>query len=394
MMKGQVKGMLSAVLSVACQADGLTQEVPEATMSPWPERIPGLCDISGAVVGGDDTLLLGTDEQDNTLYRLTLNRLTLNSAAVNATAELNALFALAGTPLLDRDDGVPRELDIEGATTLTSGDSTTAFWIGSHAGRKVKARKDKPRKAKARVNRQFLFATTIPDPGRDLSLVGTPFAGLRAALASAPSPIAETLKPLLNIEKGADYPNAGGWNIEGLASTVDGHLLFGFRSPVGPLTGNKALVVRLDNPFDVLQDKPAVIGAAEWLDLGTRGIRSMAWSPQQQALLILAGPVDFQDPSLAPVLGSDEYPQLSGYATDFALFRWGGFQGALDQLPVDVSTDLRPEAMIPTPTGVYLISDDGDVMRAGETCKDRLHSGPSEQTYARARHVTLQAPRP
>ena len=105
----------------------------------------------------------------------------------------------------------------------------------------------------------------------------------------------------------------------GLAADPQGRLLI-FRSPAG--ADKRALVVRLDNPRQATAGDNAedvVLGAAEWLDLETRGIRSMDWSPAHEAWLIVAGPVGHVD------VTQPDLPDVSGYAEDFAVFRWQGF---------------------------------------------------------------------
>lgn len=351
----------------------------------WGERIGGVCDVSAAVLAGPDQLLIADDEKRNVLMAVPGTGAPLRDAT-----SLNPLLEVAGMRLeIDKKDGLPRELDLEGAAVLP-GAIPTAFWIGSHSGRKAKERKSKVRDAIRRPNRQVLFATPVPSDGR---LTGKPFTGLRAALVDPPAPLREALAPLAGISTAGDYPNAGGLNIEGLAATPDGHLLIGFRSPVTPATGDKALVVRLDNPLEVIAGAEPVLGAATWLDLGRRGIRSLEWSDQQGAWLILAGPADYQDLERPGDPDRDgEYPTHAGYDEGFALYRWRGPDHQPVPLEVDVDTDLRPEAMVATAGGVYLISDDGKVERDGRSCAKWLASSDPTKAYARARHVALPAP--
>ena len=53
-----------------------------------------------------------------------------------------------------------------------------------------------------------------------------------------------------------------------------------------------------------------------------------------------------------------------------------------------VPSNLRPEAIVATPRGVFLISDDGSVDRGGRDCEDRLEAG-EDGGYARAAHIDL-----
>ena len=64
----------------------------------------------------------------------------------------------------------------------------------------------------------------------------------------------------------------GGLNIEGLAATPEGQLLIGFRNP---LPDERALVVPLENPGEVVDGKRAKLGEAYELNLGRRGVRSI-----------------------------------------------------------------------------------------------------------------------
>src|SRR6185295_10833034 len=92
----------------------------------------------------------------------------------------------------------------------------------------------------------------------------------------------------------------GGLNIEGLAATPDGKLLIGFRNPL-PKDG--ALIVVMENPNDVLENKPTKFGAPIFVKgLNGNGIRSI--EQIGGSYLIVAGP-----------------PADKG---SFALHRWSG----------------------------------------------------------------------
>jgi hypothetical protein len=148
----------------------------------------------------------------------------------------------------------------------------------------------------------------------------------------------------------------GGLNIEGLAATADGKLLIGLRNP---LPQQRALIIPLDNPAEVIAGQPARFGEPILLDLGERGIRSI--ERIGNSYLIVAGPTADH--------GS------------FALFRWSGRR---DDAPTPVSGidlgNLRPEALfaIPDSNRVQLLSDDGGVVINGVECK-RLP--PASQSF-------------
>ena len=148
----------------------------------------------------------------------------------------------------------------------------------------------------------------------------------------------------------------GGLNIEGLAATPEGQLLIGFRNP---LPEERAIVIPLENPTEVVDGKRAKLGEPFELNLGRRGIRSIEWVGG--SYLIVAGPT------------ADE--------GSFALYRWSGKRGE-SAMPID-SVDLgslRPEALfaIPQTPQVQLLSDDGGVVTGGVECKNLP---PSRQTF-------------
>jgi hypothetical protein len=148
------------------------------------------------------------------------------------------------------------------------------------------------------------------------------------------------------IEADASPEAEGGFNIEGLAATPDGHLLIGFRNP--PLEG-RAIAVTLENPDGLIRGEKAKFGAAFTLDLGGHGIRSIERIGDRY--VIVAGP--------------------SGKGSDFVIYTWSGG----DDAPVPIrQTDLdglSPESLFELEDShdVYLLSDDGDVKIDGRKCK-------------------------
>lgn len=379
---------LTAILGAACRtsrpvAARVDTGLKAVAESPtWATRVTGICDASAALLRADGTLVIASDDHN------TLSVFDRASGAKlgDLTPSLDRLLEDAGIELqIDGDTGLPREIDVEGAAMLRWDGQNVAVWVGSHGRRKAKwdDEDDDVRSAKRRTNRQVLMATRLPQDGTPLTLVGSPVITLSDAFTEPPPELEDVLAPLVAAEP--LWPNAGGWNIEGLAADPQGRLLIGFRSPVGD--DKRALVLRLDNPRQAFGGDEAegiVLDAAEWLDLGARGIRSMDWSPAHESWLIVAGPVDNVD-----VTRSD-LPQLPGYAEDFAVFRWQGFGHRPVEQALDLK-DLRPEILVPAADGFYLISDDGKEPRpGGEDCGTRRSHDPHHpDVYARARFFAL-----
>ena len=143
---------------------------------------------------------------------------------------------------------------------------------------------------------------------------------------------------------------AGGLNIEGLASTPDGHLLAGFRNPIPK---GRALIIRIANPAAVIEGtRAAEVTQGALLDLGNRGVRAI-------------------EPTL-----DDKYFILAGTFDDnrdFALFLWDGVSTTPTQL-LDGTTlnELNPEELLSmphTPGALQLLSDDGDMLVGAKKCK-------------------------
>lgn len=146
-------------------------------------------------------------------------------------------------------------------------------------------------------------------------------------------------------------PENMGTNIEGLAIGAGGKILIGFRNP---RPDNKAIVVILDNPAEVIRGEPAHFGGAETLDLGGLGLRSMTFSEAHDATLILAGPHD-------------------GGSGPFKLYRWAGI-GAVPEEVADIAAPAAsaPEAVVAYPgtKDVQIVFDQGDFLIGGLICKD------------------------
>ncbi len=284
------------------------------------ERYDGMCEASAAVALDSQHFIVGDDESN-----------ALNIYRIGQSAPARPAVDLSG--FLDTAD---KASDIEGATRI--GD--TIYWTSSHS---------RTSAGKARPWRRRLFATRV-----DLDVspptvrpVGKPYVELIEDFKSA-----RELEGL-GLGRAADIApeEPGGLNIEGLADTVDGHLLLGFRNP---LKDGKALVVSITNPAALVAGDGArpVFGLPALLDLDGRGIRSM--ERIGAVYWIVAGPI--------------------GDVGSFALYRWDGMPRHAPALaPLALPTDFNPEAMfaLPGTADAMLLSDDGALRVEGTRC-DRL----------------------
>ena len=275
----------------------------------------GPCDASAAVALDASHFVVGNDEHN------TLQVYRQGQAAPVASLNLSNFLATAAD----------EESDIEGAAAI----GTRIYWITSHG---------RNSKGKARPSRQRFFATeVVPGQPPTVRPVGQAYAGLLRDMTEA-----TTLKPYRLDDAARLAAEAdGGLNIEGLAATPDGTLLIGLRNP---LPQQRALVIPLLNPGEVIAGQRARFGAPIELDLGRRGIRSI--ERVGASYLIVAGPTADR--------GS------------FALYRWSGqpADAAIQVAGVDLK-DLRPEGLfaIPGSGRVQLLSDDGGIRIAGVECK-------------------------
>lgn len=275
----------------------------------------GPCDASAAVALDASHFIVANDE-NNTL-RIYRQGQPAPVASLNLTNFL-------GT-------AADEESDIEGAAAIGS----RIFWITSHG---------RNSKGKARPARQRFFATEIvAGQPPTVKPVGQAYGYLLRDMLAA-----ETLKPYRLAEAASRPPEADdGLNIEGLAATADGKLLIGLRNP---LAQQRALIIPLDNPDQVISGQRAHFGEAFELNLGQRGIRSI--ERLGTGYLIVAGP--------------------TGDNGSFTLFRWSGVRGdAPSQISAVELKNLRPEALLAIPGGnrVQLLSDDGGVVIGGIECK-------------------------
>lgn len=288
-----------------------TAHAGDAAQGPVVMRYEGSCDASAAVATSQDEFVVANDENSVLFaYRFGVPK---------------AIRSLDLRRFLDVKKD--QEADIEGAAAIGS----RIYWIASHS---------RNSKGKEQQSRYRLFATDLRSD--ELVPVGKPYEHLLHDLTESAS--------LAHYHLGAASKRAaeadGGLNIEGLAATPDGKLLVGFRNP---LPGERAIVVPLENPGEIIDGKRARLGDAMELNLGRRGIRSMEWVDGRY--LIVAGPI------------ADE--------GSFALYRWSGRSGdSAEPVAADLGS-LRPEALfaVPNTAKVQLLSDDGGVVIAGQECK-------------------------
>lgn len=291
-----------------------------AGQPPTRSRFQGMCDASAAIAVGTDCLLVASDEDSVLrLYR---------ASQPGPPAQV---FDLA--PHLALDDKHP-ETDIEGAAPL--GD--LVFWITSH-GRNAAG--------KVRESRDRFFAVRLHESGGSYSLTleGRPYRQLLADLLGHPE-LAEAGFAAAS-RKAPKEP--GALNIEGLAATPQRTLLIGFRNPI---VRERALVVPLLNPFEVIQGARAQLGKLIFLDLAGRGVRDLVWF--EDRYVIVAGSFD----------GSGKG----------RLYEWRGEGSGPRRLDFTPPKQFTPEALVVFPEQVgprfLLLSDDGAREIDGCKCKE------------------------
>jgi hypothetical protein len=302
----------------------LTVAAAPSAVAAVTETYIGPCDASAAVALDDLHFAVGSDERN------TLHIYRRGQPREVGALKLSKFLGIAA------DD----EADIEGAAAI----GQRVYWITSHG---------RDSHGKASASRHRLFATDmVAGNPPSLKPAGKPYVDLLRDLVSAKALEPYKLGDAARLAAEAD----GGFNIEGLAATPDGRLLIGLRNP---LPQQRALVIPLENPAQVIKGQRARFGTPAELDLDRRGIRSI--DRVGSSYLIVAGPT--------ADLGS------------FALYRWSGQPGDPAQAVAGVDLqDLRPEALFAVPrTGqVQLLSDDGGLMVGGVACKKLP---PDRQTF-------------
>jgi hypothetical protein len=326
---------LAALALVACSKPAAPR--PRAAVVPGAVVFAGMCDASAAVALGD-RLFVVADDEDNVLRVYDARRGGAPLSAVDVSSEL-------ALPLRGKKHPHAPEADLEAATRL--GDH--AYWITSHG---------RDKNGERRPERLRFFATNVPAGHDALEIVGRPYGGLLDDLLAAAS-----LAPY-GLAAAAELPPKapGGFNIEGLTATVDGHLLLGFRNPVPE---GRALLVPLENPDELVASESAHarFGAPVLLDVGGQGVRALAlWRGRY---LVVAG---------SSAEGGESY-----------LYMWDGVGAATRVDGVDLA-GLNPEAIIAPedlgPDGegeILLLSDDGTRTIDGVACKDL--DGPARKRF-------------
>ena len=301
----------------------------------------GAGDGSTAIPLPGNRLLIGDDE--NQVIRLyDRDRSSLPLVQYNFTPLLG---------LTDVENGIPREVDIEGSTR--AGDRI--FWLGAHS---------HASNAESRTNRSRIFATDLlGDPGapslqyvgrydylkldlvdwdhRNLHGKGVDYYGLMASTQPGVDP------------KAVD---GSGFNLEGLAMAPGGGetAYVACRAPLAP-AGSRvyALIIPVLN-FTSLAGGNGPPGSAQFgmpieMDLFGRGIRSIEGVGSNY--LIIAGP---------------PAPAVTNYPNDFRLYTWTGNPADAPQLRSTRLTGLNPEGIVELPLlpwsadrEVQLLSDCG-----------------------------------
>ena len=303
-----------ASLPIFAFAQNSTVAAPRVSVS---ATYTGSADASGAVSLGTNYFVVGDDE-DNTL-RIYRRHGDGAPVMVENVGEWNTLQAKGGKK---------KELDLEAAARL--GDKI--FWLGSHSNNK---------NGKIELNRRQLFATTITETNGAFHIApaGLPYRHLVEDLASDSR--LEKFKLAEAAAAGRAPKDAGGFNLEGICATPDGHLLIGFRNPI---PHGRALLVPLLNPEAIIHGEQAQLGYPIQLDLQGRGIRD----------LILVGNEYF-------IIAGDYRGGKAAGALISQIYQWDG-HSAQPRLLVSLP-QMNPEALIAYPdTGnkeLQVLSDDG-----------------------------------
>lgn len=260
--------ILGSTLAIsACQSQA---EVASAKLEPVVFR--GMCDASGAVPLSAHKFVIADDE-DNVLRVYDVNKGGDPLAVYDISASLDLYPKPRKKP--GKPPKAPPELDIEGATQYKG----LAYWITSHG---------RNSSGKYRAERLNFFATTLGDVDQPIQVSGKVNENLLADLIADPR-----MRPFNLAEAAEKAPKEeGGLNIEGLTERKEGGVWIGFRNPQPQ---NKALIVALLNPEEVIQGKPAKFSDPLLLDLDGRGIRALSW--WRGRYLIAAGSYAGDEPS-------------------------------------------------------------------------------------------------
>lgn len=299
---------------------GMTAFPLASTATDSPLVFTGICDASAAAAVNSDLFVVANDE-DNLLrfYRLSRPGAPVHVYAVEPPA---------------RKKKQPPEMDIEGAARI----GNRVFWIGSHG---------QNADGEFAPNRHRFFALDISDSrdGVRVRPVGSPYTNLVADMTRDPRLARFRLQHAAQAKPKAP----GGLNIEALTDTPAGTLLIGFRNPVPQ---NRALLVSLLNPNEVVTGESAQFGDPILLDLGGLGLRGIGST--RSGYYLIAGPAQGDAESrLFLWKGGDAVPELVSNIT---------FAGLNPEGICFHDSDVR--------TDFLLLSDDGTRNLHGEDCKD------------------------
>lgn len=311
--------MLTGVIALGAEKGA--EEDAKPSFLGEPTMHIGCCDASAGVAVSSNLFLVANDE-DNALRVYRSDR---SGPAVQS---------FQTGPFLQVDLRKP-ESDIEGAARV--GDRI--YWITSHG---------RNRDGEERESRQRFFATTfqVTEQGNvELRAVGRPYAGLLNDMIRD----SRLAKFRLGLAAMHAPKEANGLNIEGMCATPEGEILIGFRNPIPQ---GRALIVRLRNPAELLENKPARFGDPMLVDLGGRGVRDMAAAGGRY--WIIGGSFD----------GSGK----------FHLYSWNGGTNAAQKIPEARFKGANPEALLvypdAPPNEFQILSDDGTRKLAGQDCKE------------------------
>jgi len=284
-----------------------------------PVLFNGTCDASAAVAIDHDLFCVANDE-DNVLrfYRRSQPGVPVQT------------FDLG--PMLRVTRKSP-ESDLEGAARIGS----LVYWITSH-GRNATG--------KPAPNRHRLMATelVLRDGKVSVQGVGSPYTNLIADLSRDPRLARFGLAAAAGLAPKA----SGGFNLEALTDTPEGHLLMGFRNPI---PNGRALIVPLLNPRDVLDGIPPKLGEPILLNLGGLGLRGMGSA--DKGYYLIAGPFD-------------------GAGTS-KLYFWDGRSEQPQPVTEPTLPGLNPEGICFHDSDgrreFLVLSDDGTLAVGGKDCK-------------------------
>jgi hypothetical protein len=320
---------IMAMLLAGCQSQA-SQSPPSA-----PVVFRGMCDASGAIPLSAKRFVIADDE-DNVLRVYDVD-------AGGDPLEVYDLSAQLGLhPRPRKKPGMPPkappELDIEGATLYKG----LAYWITSHG---------RSSSGKYRAERLHFFATTLGDENTPIQVAGDVYETLLNDLIADPRMDAFRLAEAA--EKAPKEP--GGLNIEGLTARREGGVWIGFRNP---LPQEKALMVALLNPEEVIHGKAARFSEPHLLDLDGKGIRAL--SSWRGRYLIAAGAYAGDEPS--------------------TLYTWDGV-GKPKRLRLPYAHIATPDAFF-TPENrdeIMFFNDQGAILIDGVECKKL--DDPSRKTF-------------